>query len=426
MNLSVARLPALVGVRQHFPARRVPDFDRIMGRELAAAVSPLAPGARIAVAVGSRGIANLEAVVRAVIRRLQEAGARPFILPAMGSHGGASPDGQMALLADYGVSEAQLGVPFRPSMEVRAVGSAFPGVEVVASQEALDADGIVLVNRIKPHTDFAGSIGSGLLKMLVVGLGKQAGAARFHAAASRWGWERVLRAHACVLSTHLPLLAGVAILEDERHQTAHLEIVPAAQFEAREAELCAEARTLMPRLPFRDVDLLIVDQMGKNLSGTGMDPSVIGRLIHGYSLAEDAPHLEPRIRRLFVRDLTPESRGNAIGIGLADFTTARLVRAIDRAVTTVNSLTALSLQGAKIPLYFDTDREVIERATATLALPEPSQARIVRLRDTLSLDYLQVSTPLLPEISGRPGLELVGTPERLEFDAEGNLTPLTG
>ncbi len=375
----------------------------------------------MAVAVGSRGIANLSVMVRAVIRTLQAAGARPFILPAMGSHGGASAAGQSALLADYGITEAALGVPLRPSMEVQPVGSVIPGFEVLVSREAITADGVILINRIKPHTDFAGAIGSGLLKMLVVGLGKHAGAAQFHAAAGRLGYEHVLRAYAHALLSALRVAGGVAVLEDHRHQTARVEVLRPSEIEAQEARLCGEAKALMPRLPFKDIDLLIVDRMGKNLSGTGMDPMVIGRSIHGYSLVASADDAGVRVRRLFVRDLTPESHGNAIGIGLADFTTTRLVQAMDRAVTSVNSLTALSLQGAKVPLHFDTDREVLANALGTLGLSGPQEPRIVRIRDTLSLEELQISTALLPEVGGRADLEVIGEPRRVEFDADGNL-----
>jgi len=421
MKPSLARLPPLIAIRQRFPPSSLPDFDRVIGSGLPAAMGRLRPGARMAVAVGSRGIANLSIIVRAVIRTLQGAGARPFILPAMGSHGGASAAGQSALLADYGITEAALGVPLRPSMEVQTVGSVIPGFEVLVSREAFMADGVILINRIKPHTDFAGAIGSGLLKMLVVGLGKHAGAAQFHAAAGRLGYEHVLRAHAHALLGALRVAGGVAVLEDQRHQTARVEVLRPFEIEAQEARLCGEAKALMPRLPFKDIDLLIVDRMGKNLSGTGMDPMVIGRSIHGYSLVSSADDAGVRVRRLFVRDLTPESHGNAIGIGLADFTTTRLVQAMDRAVTSVNALTALSLQGAKVPLHFDTDREVLANALGTLGLSGPQEPRIVRIRDTLSLEELQISTALLPEVGGRADLEVIGEPRRVEFDADGNL-----
>jgi hypothetical protein len=378
----------------------------------------------VAVAVGSRGIANLAVVVRQVHEVLRAAGAAPFILPAMGSHGGATPAGQTELLAGYGVTEAALGVEVRAGMEVAEAGRTAEGWPVVCSVEALRADAVVLINRVKPHTDFAGRLGSGLLKMLVVGLGKHAGAAAFHAAAARLGYERVLRAAAEVLAARLRLLAGVALVEDQRHQTARVEVVVPADCTRREEALCAEARELLPRLPFAEVDLLIVDWMGKNISGTGMDPAVIGRMIHGYSLAEDAERRRPHVRRLFVRDLTPESHGNAIGLGMADFTTTRLVRAMDRRATVTNALTALSLQGAKVPIHFDTDREALAAALASLPLADGQQPRIVRIRDTLSVGRLEVSEALAAELAGREDLEILGPPAELAFDAAGNLLPL--
>ncbi len=423
MNSRSTLWPLLVGLRQQFPPSKTLDLDRVVQEALGAVVPHLEPGARVAVAVGSRGIANLQTIVRAAVRAIEAAGARPFILPAMGSHGGGTSEGQVALLADYGITESALGVPIRPSMEVQTVGSVIPGFDLCVSREALSADGVLLINRVKPHTDFAGSIGSGLLKMLVVGLGKRAGAAQFHAAASRLGYERVLRAHSRALLETDPVIAGLAILEDQRHQTARIDAIRPSDIEQGEPPLCDEARAMMPGLPFDDIDLLIVDRMGKNLSGTGMDPLVIGRSIHGYSLAEETPRTGPRIRRLFVRDLTPESHGNAIGIGLADFTTTRLVQAMDRRLTTVNSLTALSLQGAKIPLHFQTDREVLEKAVTTLGLADVQDARIVRILDTLHLEHLQVSVPLAREIEGRPGIETTGNPHPFEFDATGNLEP---
>jgi len=339
----------------------------------------------------------------------------------MGSHGGGTADGQSSLLSEYGITEKRLGVPLRATMDVESIGSTADGLPVVCSAEALRADAVLLVSRIKPHTDFGGALGSGLLKMLVVGLGKHVGAANFHRAAARFGHEHVLRQAARVLKERLPLLGGLAIIEDQRHETARIEFVPAVDLERREEALCSEARALMPTLPFATVDLLIVDRMGKNISGTGMDPAVIGRLVHGYSLSEAADQPAPRVRRLFVRDLTPESHGNAIGLGLADFTTSRLVRAMEPRVTAINALTALSLQGAKIPIHFETDREAIVQALATLPFTDAQTVRVVRIRDTLSVDRLQVSEACwaAPEAVGR--LEPLGEPEEMQFDAAGNL-----
>lgn len=417
---NVARLPRMVRVRQRIPETPSVDIAADLNRDLPGLLTAVRPGQTVALAVGSRGISNLSEIVATTIAAVRRAGGAPFIVPAMGSHGGATAAGQEELLAGYGITATAMGVEVRSSMAVRVAGTS-DGAEVVCAEAALAADHILLVNRIKPHTDFGGALGSGLQKMLVVGLGKHDGAANFHRRASRHGYERVLREAARVLLATAPVLGGVAILENQRHATACLEVVAAADFARREEALCAEARALMPRLPFDELDLLIVDWMGKNISGTGMDPAVIGRLIHGYSLAEETERRSPHVRRLFVRALTPESHGNAIGLGMADFTTSRLARAMDRRVTMTNSLTALSLQGAKVPMYFDTDREAIVAAVGTLATDDPRELRVARIRDTLSVEHLFVSEGLATEGEGGADIEVVGSLEPMRFDAEGNL-----
>jgi len=396
--------------------------------------------ARIAVAVGSRGIANLRQVVAEVVEWLRKRGAKPFIVPAMGSHGGATPAGQVEILAGFDITEAALGVPIRASMEVTEIGRTADGVAVYFSTEALAADGIVLINRVKPHTDFAGRIGSGILKMAAIGLGKHVGAGTVHAASMSFGYEQVIRTVARRMFEKAPVLAGIAILEGPRHETARIEVLKPAEIEPREEDLCAEAMSLMPTLPSRQIDLLIVDRMGKNISGTGMDPNVIGRGAHGYSTLfreqETNPslglslghslgprHLPPVIRRIFVLELTPETHGNAIGIGLADFTTRRLVEAMDRRATSINVLTALSLHLAKIPMYFDTDREAIEHALISTCLPDTSAARVVRIADTLSLENVQVSEAYAGELGENPHVEPMGAAQDIAFDDGGNLLP---
>jgi len=411
-------------VRQRFPSSPPLDVAAAAREELAPALRGLKPGARVAVAVGSRGVSNLRLIVATALEALKAAGARPFIVPAMGSHGGGTPAGQLAILAGYGVTEAALDTPIEPAMDAQQAGATASGFPVLFSTAAMRADVILLINRIKPHTDFSGSLGSGLLKMLVVGLGKRAGAANYHRLASRLGYAEVIRDSAAIILRAAPVLGGLAILEDQRHQTARIKFVSAAEMPEREGELCAQARALMPRLPFDDIDLLIVDRMGKDISGTGLDPLVIGRSIHGYSLLEDPQRPPPRIRRLFVRELTAASRGNAIGLGLADFTTTRLVRAVDWEATSLNALTALSLQGAKVPIHFATDREVIAKALGTLALADPQQAKVVRIADTLSLERLQVSAACLPLVARNAGLEQLGAPAEMAFGPDDNLQAL--
>jgi len=378
-------------------------------------------GARVAVAVGSRGIHQHATLVGDLLRCLQQAGLQPFIVPAMGSHGGATPEGQLQLLADAGIAPNLLGVPFEADMTVELGGRTADGVEVFTARAALQAEAILLINRVKPHTDFGGAIGSGLLKMLVVGLGKHAGALAFHRAAQRMGYERALRSMAAVALRAHSVLGGVAVVEDSRHQTHRLEVVSGHALEEAEPRLAAEAGTMMPRLPLEEIDLLIVDRIGKDISGTGMDPNVIGRMIHGYSLIETELPLHPRIRRIFVRDLSPASHGNATGIGMADFTTTRLVEAMDRMATYTNALTALSLQGSKIPIHFPTDREAVLAAVATLGLSDPRGARVVRIRDTLSLEEVEISESGLGDLSGDAAWRVTAALSPMRFDDRGDL-----
>jgi hypothetical protein len=415
----------MFGVRQNFPAQPPVDLEATLAAEFSKIRPRVKPGARIAVAVGSRGIANLPIIVTAVLDQLRALGACPFIIPAMGSHGGATPEGQMEVLASYGITEAAMGVPIRPSLEVREIGMSAEGVSVACSTEALGADGVVLVNRVKPHTDFSGALGSGIIKMCVVGLGKQAGAAAMHAAASRIGHERAIRGIARVILNAAPILCGVAILENQFHDIAKLMVLQLEDIETSEENLLVEARRLMPRLPFEEIDLLIVDYLGKNISGAGMDPNVTGRWVSGYSsslLREGRS--APFIKRIFVRELTPETHGNAIGIGLADVTTTRLVRETDNRVTGINALTALTPQCAKIPIYFNTDREAIDLTLTSLALDDPRTARIVRITDTLSLTNLEVSEALRDEVLRHPSLTPLGDLSEMQFDASGNLLPV--
>ncbi len=419
-------MPRMVRVRQRFARVAEPDVPAAVRREAGKLAAAVRPGARIAVAVGSRGITNLATIVRGTIEVLQAAGAAPFIIPAMGSHGGATPEGQRAILADYGVTDAAMGVPVRPSLEVQEIGRTAEGAAVVCSTEAMAADGIVLINRIKPHTDFQGTIGSGLLKMAVIGLGKHAGAAAMHRAASWIGHERSIRGMAKVIVARAPLLGGLAILENQFHETAKLVAIPRAEMEGAEEALLEEARTLLPRLPFEEIDLLVVDWIGKNISGAGLDPNVTNRWVQGYIgglRREGRP--APFIRRLFVRDLTPESHGNAIGIGLADATTTRLVRGLDLRATAVNSLTSLTPGGAKIPIAFDTDREAMAAMMVSLCLDDAvRQARIVRIESTLVLTEMEISEAAWAEVSGKPGLEALTGPRELGFGPDGNLPPV--
>jgi hypothetical protein len=414
-------------VEQELPSAKKWNFSKEIPEQLARSglLQKIRPGARIAVGVGSRGISNVREIVSATIAALKAAKADVFVIPAMGSHGGGTSEGQTHVLAEYGITPESMGVPFDARMETRKVGTTSLGTDVYVGEAALAADGIILINRIKPHTDFTGNIGSGLMKMCVIGLGKHQGAILFHGAASRLGYEECIRATSRVIIEKAPVLGGLALVEDANHATASIEAVLAADFEARENVLFQEATRLMPKIPFAEVDLLIVDEMGKNISGAGMDTNVVGRTVHGYmsSLKSAEKNGHPHVHRIFVRGLTPESEGNAVGIGMADFTTTRCVNQISLKYTYTNSLTALTPIMAKIPIYFDTDRECIERALTSLALPDASQARVVRITNTLSLKRLQASSGFGEELK-QPQLKTAGKFAEMGFDGSGNLLSL--
>lgn len=402
------------------------DYTNVLPRQFAdtGVLSKLRPGARIAIAVGSRGISNLKEIVSVVIETVRRAGGSPYVVPAMGSHGGGTPEGQAHVLADYGLTPESLGVRFETRMDVRCLGTSENGVEVTFSEAALESDGIVIINRVKPHTDFHGAIGSGILKMIAIGLGKYRGAGICHAVARRLGHEAVIRAVARVILAKAPILCGVAIVEDGDHQTADVQVLAPQNLEQREEELFVKAQSLMPKLPFDEIDLLVVDFMGKDLSGSGIDTNVIGRSVHGYSTSLHGRDGKPQVDRIFVRELTPASNGNATGIGLADFTTSRIVRQINLRATYTNALTALVPSTVKVPIYFDTDREVLSWAIASLALQEPVTPRIVRIANTLSLDKFQASESYADQILAQGDLGVTRTAHDMQFDSDGNLTSL--
>ncbi len=419
--------PRILTIRQSLNRAAPIDIRTSVQSQLAKTfTSQITPGARIAVTAGSRGISNLQQIVSAAVDWLKERGAEPFIVPAMGSHGGATPEGQASVLADYGITMEAVGAPVQPSMEVKLLGRTDDGVDVYFSAEALRADGILLVNRIKPHTDFSGTIGSGLLKMITVGLGKRVGAGACHTAFALRGHEQVIRKVASVTLQCTPILGGVAILEGPFHETAEIVVLGKEEILAGEEQLFARAKRLMPSLPFEDIDFLIVDQMGKNISGSGMDPNIIGRSVYGYmSQGPTVNSLSSvKIRRIFVRDLTPESHGNAVGIGLADLTTSRLVRAMDPQAIYVNALTALAPIIAKIPIYFETDSEAINWGLTSLGMSDTKAARVVRIASTLSLEVMQVAEALYDRVMDDEKLSALDPPHEMKFDSHQNLLPI--
>ena len=375
-------------------------------------------GARVAITAGSRGIGDLPAVLRAAADVVREAGGDPFIAPCMGSHGGATAEGQRAVLEGLGVTEETVGAEIVSSMDVVSVGESALGGPVWASRDVAEADGVIVVNRVKPHTDFHGEVESGLVKMLVIGAGKHAGALSAHGHTIRHGFPAVLRDHGEKLLAGLPVLCGIALVEDQREHTALLEVLRPDEFFTREHELLARAYELLPRLPFDQLDVLVVDELGKDVSGTGMDTNVIGRVSFWGGGERPA---RPRITRIFVRGLTPATHGNACGIGMADFTTARCVAGIDRAATDLNCITSNGPEDARIPIACAHDREALAVALQTAGVRDPADVRLAWVRDTGHLERIAVSEALLDEVRAGETLRPAGPLFALPYDENGDL-----
>jgi hypothetical protein len=409
-------VPRMIRVRQTFPRPRVADIPRSVAETLAAAGLAIKRGDTVAVGAGSRGIANIATIVGATVRWLQDLGARPFVFPAMGSHGGGTAEGQLSVLEHYGITEATMGCPVRATMDVVPVGEAL-GLPVWLDRYAADADWIGLVNRVKPHTDFKGSIESGLFKMMTIGLGKYKGALQYHRANIQHGYETVITSVGREMLGRARIGFGLGIVENGYDETARVEAFNAGDLEAGERRLLKDARDWMARLPFSPLDVLIVEEMGKNISGSGMDTNVIGRPSNPH---EPFPS-DQKILWIAALDLTEESYGNATGIGNADFTTRRLVDKIDMKPTLINCITACTPNGAKVPATFDTDREAIETALDCIGLTPPERARVIRISNTLMLGEIEVSEALLPEVAKRESLTRLSDPAPLPFDAAGNL-----
>ncbi len=414
--------PQMTRIRQVVDAPEERDIAQAVRREMDALdlSSRVGRGASIAVAAGSRGIAGIDAIIRQVVHELQRAGTKPFLVPAMGSHGGGTAQGQLEILESLGISEATMGVPVVSSMEVVEIGRSKFGFPVWVDRHAAEADGIVVVNRIKPHTEFEGPIESGLMKMLAIGLGKHKGCFQVHQQTVQFGYREVIPAIGEVILEKLPVLLGVGIVENIHDRTAMVRAIPAERFSEMEAELLGKAKTLMARLPFEELDVLIIDEMGKNISGTGMDTNVIGRIMF---VGEQEPE-RPRITRIVVNDLTEHSHGNASGIGLADYIPQRLADKIDLKAVSTNCIAAMTPEKGRIPITLPTDRDAVAAALQTIGTVEPASARVVHIRNTLELDTMAVSQAMLPEIANQPQLEAIGPPTPLAFDASGALTRL--
>ncbi|HWQ11923.1 MAG TPA: DUF2088 domain-containing protein [Roseiflexaceae bacterium] len=410
-------LPRFAVVRQEVPRAPLGDVAGAVRAELQriGLAGRVRPGARVAVGAGSRGIADYALVVRAVVDELRAIGAQPFIFPAMGSHGGATAEGQRGVLAEWGITPETMGCPLVSSMDVVQVGETAEGVPVFCDAAAHSADGIIVVNRVKIHTDFHGPTESGLTKMLAIGLGKRAGAEPIHRHGTR-GLREIIPQVAALQLARSPVLCGVAIVEDGAHNVSLVRALAAADIPREEPALLARSRALTARLPVRALDVLIVDRMGKDISGAGLDNNVLGRM---YIDGEPEPE-EPRIGTVVALRLTPGTHGNACGIGFVDIVPQALLDAVDHEVTRINVETSGFLRRGRIPPTAPTDRAAIEAAFARHA-HTGAPVTALRIRDTLSLEEFEASESLLPALLDQPGVALVRPPRELVFQEDGSL-----
>jgi hypothetical protein len=408
--------PRVVKIRQKFPRPRVENVEAALREQLGRGEisSTIRPGMSVALTAGSRGIAQIDEILRSLVGILKEMEAEPFIVPAMGSHGGATAEGQVEILKSLGVTEEFCGAPIRSSMEVVEIGETGRGVPVYMDRVASEADGVVLVNRIKAHTDFRSSIESGLMKMASIGLGKHEQALALHG----YGVEGIRDfmvevADEVLASGHV--LFGVATVENAYDEPAIVEAIPAKTIHEREAELLAEYMGMMPALPVSDIDVLYVDALGKNYSGTGMDTNVIGRF---RILGVEEPG-SPAVKYIVVGDVSEESHGNALGVGLADLTTQRLADRVERKAMNANVITSTFVERAKVPMVLASDEEALRTAVRCNWGVPSEKTRFVRIPNTLHLEYLYVSENMVDEALANAATEVVGDPEELRFDPQG-------
>ncbi len=408
--------PPLIPVEQHFNREGVDDISATLTDELKKIPHSAIAGKSIAITVGSRGIDGLVEIISTLISLLKKRGADPFIVPSMGSHGGATAEGQIKVLAGYGITEKSTGAKIRASMDVAEVGQLEDGTTLYIDRLASEADGIIIANKIKPHADFKANYESGLVKMLCIGLGKHKGAVTLH----QHGFDRfheVLPCAAEVLLERLPILFGLAILENAFDKLMSLEVILPQHILKREKELLKIAKASLGRLLFPQIDLLIIDEIGKNISGEGMDPNVTGRpgsRLPGFCDA-------PQIQKIVVLDVTPESHGNGVGIGLADVSTRRFIEKIDLGAIYTNAITATILDPAKLPLIMNSDKEAIAVALKTCNRITPDTVRIVRIINTLELHRIWISPALLEDVDKNDNLSVDGRKSAMSFDISGRI-----
>lgn len=415
--------PRMLRIRQKFDAPKLDDIPAEVDAQLARLnlSEQVQAGQTVAITAGSRGIANIAVIIKAICDHVKSIGGVPIIVPAMGSHGGGTAEGQREIIEGYGITEEFTGAEIRSSMETVIVDETEHGIPVHFDRVSFECDHVIVCGRVKPHTGFVGPIESGLHKMMLIGLGKHEGAKIYHRAILDYSFLEIIRAVSESVLQKCGVIAGVAIVENAYDETGMIEAVAPDDFYERECELLKTATAWMPRLPFKKVGLLVIDEIGKNISGSGMDTNVVGRKYNDHAATENDLY---KVKRIFIRGLTEETHGNACGLGMAEFTNRRTADSVDRNITQINSLTGSHPSAAGIPAYYETDREVIENALPTVGIVEPENAVVVQIRDTLHLGEVLVSEACLPEVEEREDLELIDGPFDMPFDADGNLTPV--
>jgi hypothetical protein len=410
-------LPKMAKVKQHFDETKLENLEQALKEKLQqdSIEQKVKPGMEIAIAVGSRGMDRLVEITAITVQFLKDLGAIPFIVPSMGSHGGATAEGQREVLAHLGVTEESVKAEIRSSMEVIKLGTLPNGLPVYIDKYASQADGIVVINRIKPHTAFRGPVESGIMKMISIGLGKQKGAEATHQLGFKYMAENV-PAMAKMMMEKTPILFGVATLENAFDKVARVEVLAAEEIEEKEPALQELAKQLLPKLFFKEIDVLVIDEIGKNISGDGMDPNITGRYPTPYAKGG------PDVNKMVVLDLTHQTEGNANGVGTADFTTQRLVDKMDREVTYANGLTSTVCAPTKIATTLPNDKEAIKAAIKTCNILDFTKVKMVRIKNTLDIAEIQVSEALLEHIAQHPELEQISDFKDLSFDENGNLS----
>jgi len=412
--------PQMFRLRQHFEAPRVDDLPGRVRDQLSqlALEQEVRAGQSVAITAGSRGIADIHIIIRAIVEHFKGLGAEPFVVPAMGSHGGGTAEGQRQVVESYGVTEQFVGCPIRSGTETLVLCETAEGFPVHFDRHAFEADHVLVCNRIKPHTRFCGDIESGLMKMMLIGLGKCNGAQVYHRAIQDYSFGQIIRSVVGEVLKKCNILAGMAIVENAYDQTALVEAIRPEEFEPREKELLVLARKWMPNLPFCHVDILLVDKIGKNISGTGMDTNVVGRKFNDHRAVDDE---FPKVKRIILRGLTDQTHGNAVGIGLCEFCKSGLLDGTNFEATRLNCLTAGQPSACMVPIDYETDAEILDVALGTIGLTDPSDARILWIANTLHLAEIECSAAYLDEAHRRDDLEVLTEPRDLPLDADGNL-----